>query len=187
MPSPHPRREHAAARAVDADLTQVYAEHYGFVWRSLRRLGVPDTAVDDAVHDVFVVVARRLGEFEGRAALTSWLFAVAVRVAQHQRRAIARHERRKEALAREANAPAPPRDEFARHDAVQTLHALLDRLDDGLRHVFILMELEQMTGKEVARMLGLEVATTHSRLRLARVKLRRYAAELHAGDVRRSA
>lgn len=188
MPSSEPRpRASAPDRAVEADLAEVYGEHYGFVWRSLRRLGVPDRAVDDAVHDVFVVAARRLREFEGRSAITSWLFSVAVHVAKHQRRAIARHKRRQEALAREADATTPPRDAFAQHDAVQMLHALLDRLHDDLRHVFILMELEQMTGREVAQILGVKVATAHSRLRLAREQLRRHAAEQAPGRVRRSA
>lgn len=184
MPSSEPARRPSAA---PADLAEVYGEHYGFVWRSLQRLGVPESAVDDAVHDVFVVAARRLHEFQGKSALTSWLFAVAIRVAKHQRRAIARHLRRQEALAAETAAAVPPRDAFAQQDAAAMLHALLERLKDDLRHVFILMELEQMTGREVAQILGLEVATAHSRLRLAREQLRRHATELGTGPQRRSA
>ncbi len=173
---------------IDPDLAKTYREQYGFVWRSLRRLGVPDDAVDDAVHDVFVVAARRLHEFEGRAAITSWLFAVAVRVSKHQRRAVARHRRRKDALAAEVDAVAPTNpDDFARQDAARTLHALLERLDEPLRHVYILMELEQMTGREVAQILSLNVPTVHSRLRSARQQLRRHAEALQSGSVRRSA
>ena len=174
-------------RRIDPDLAETYREHYGFVWRSLRRLGVPDLAVDDAVHDVFVVAARRLREFEGRAAVTSWLFSVAVHVSQHQRRSIARRKRRREAIAQHVEATEQPRDAYAQQDAAHTLHALLDHLDDGLRHVFILMELEQMTGREVAKILGLKTATVHSRLRNARAQLRRHAHQLGAAQVRRSA
>lgn len=175
-----------ARKAAKARLTQTYAEHYGFVWRSLRRLGVDESAVDDAVHDVFVVAARRLHEFEDRAAITSWLFAIAIRVAKHQRRAAARHRRRTDALAH-TEKTRTPRDPYARRDAARTLHALLSRLDDKLRHVFILMELEQMTGKEAAATLGIKVPTAHSRLRLAREQLQAHAAELSDQDVRRSA
>ncbi|MEM6990482.1 MAG: sigma-70 family RNA polymerase sigma factor [Myxococcota bacterium] len=175
-------------RCIDPDLGEAYREHYGFVWRSLRRLGVPDDLVDDAVHDVFVVAARRLREFEGRAKITSWLFAVAVRVSKHQRRARARHRRRKDALAAELAAVAPPQGgEIDRQDAARTLHALLQQLEEGLRHVFILMELEQMTGREVAEILGLSVPTAHSRLRSARQQLRRHAEALQSDPVRRSA
>jgi RNA polymerase sigma-70 factor (ECF subfamily) len=173
--------------AIEAKLEETYRHDYAFVWRSLRRLGVPEHAVDDAVHDVFVVAARRLHEFQGRAALTSWLFAVAVRVAKHQRRAIARHARRRDALARTVQTAGPPKDAFARRDAAQTLHALLEELDDEHRHVFILMELEQMTGREVAEMLGLKIPTVHSRLRAARDQLRRAAARSAEIEMRRSA
>ena len=188
MPSSHqPGAPTDPVGPAQAELAEVYRQQYGFVWRSLRRLGVPDRCVDDAVHDVFVVAARRLSEFEGRAAITSWLFAVAVRIAQHQRRAIARHLRRQDALAQELDAVSPNKDEYARQDAAHTLHALLDELDQERRHVFILMELEQMTGREVARILGLKPATVHSRLRAAREQLRRAAAQLTSAEIRRSA
>ena len=186
MPSdsqPDARRK--ATRAIDAEFAATYREHYGFVWRSLRRLGVPEDSVDDAVHDVFVVVARRLSEFEGRAAITSWLFAVAIRVAKHQRRSIARRQRRRDALARAVEVVAPSHaDAHTQHDAARTLHALLDRLEDEQRHVFILMELEQLTGREAAEILGIKPATAHSRLRIAREHLRRHAAEMRSRDAK---
>ncbi len=182
------RRQSGGQDRIDPDLAETYREQYGFVWRSLRRLGVPDDAVDDAVHDVFVVAARRLGEFEGRAAITSWLFAVAVRVSKHQRRSLARHRRRKDALAAEQVAVSTkPTSDFARQDAARTLHTLLRRLDEPLRHVYILMELEQMTGREVAELLSLAVPTVHSRLRSARQQLRVHAEALQSDPVRRSA
>ncbi len=182
-------RQSGGVDRIDPDLAKTYREQYGFVWRSLRRLGVPDHAVDDAVHDVFVVAARRLHEFEGRAAITSWLFAVAVRVSKHQRRSLARHHRRKDALAAELGAVSPGGhgSDFDRQDATRTLHALLQRLDEPLRHVYILMELEQMTGREVAELLSLAVPTVHSRLRSARQQLRRHAEALQSDPVRRSA
>ena len=58
--------------AVDAaglDLAAVYRGHAAFVWRVVRRLGVADAALEDVVHDVFLVVHRRLAEYDGRAAL----------------------------------------------------------------------------------------------------------------------
>jgi RNA polymerase sigma-70 factor (ECF subfamily) len=182
------RRSASGERRIDPDLATTYREQYGFVWRSLRRLGVPDESVDDAVHDVFVVAARRLEEFEGRAAVTSWLFAVAVRVSKHQRRSIARHRRRKDALAAEVDARGSSHaGDFARQDAARILHGLLARIDEPLRHVYILMELEQMTGREVAAILSLAVPTVHSRLRSARQQLRRHAEALQNDKVRRSA
>ncbi|MEZ5243449.1 MAG: RNA polymerase sigma factor, partial [Acidimicrobiales bacterium] len=59
----------------------VYRAHHAYVWRCLLRLGVDAATVDDAVQDVFIVVHRKLDDFEGRAAVKTWLFAIARRVA----------------------------------------------------------------------------------------------------------
>lgn len=144
----------------------VYAAHAPFVWRILRVLGVPPAAIEDAVQDVFVVVHRRLPEFEGRAAITTWLFAIARRVAgAHRRRAVGT---RTEELVDE---PAGPSDTFAtvsRAEAAATVSAILDRMDEDKRIVFALVELEQMTVPEVAQLLAINLNTAYSRLRLAR-------------------
>jgi RNA polymerase sigma-70 factor (ECF subfamily) len=60
---------------------EVYAENFAFVWRVLRTFGLSEAQIEDAVQDVFFVVHRRLPDWEGRAAITTWLFAIARRVA----------------------------------------------------------------------------------------------------------
>jgi len=47
----------------------VYEQHFDFVWRTTRYMGVPESAVDDAVQEVFLVVHGRLHEFEGRSSI----------------------------------------------------------------------------------------------------------------------
>ena len=66
---------------------EVYAQHFDFVWRTARRLGVGDLHVDDVVQDVFVVVHRKLAGFEGRSSLKTWLYAITRRVVSDHRRA----------------------------------------------------------------------------------------------------
>jgi RNA polymerase sigma-70 factor (ECF subfamily) len=113
---------------------------------------------------VFIVVHRRLPEFEGRSAITTWLFAIARRVAGAHRRRVTRTEPLE-------NEPAGPNDPFAalsRAEAVATVMAILDTMDEEKRVVFALVELEQMTVPDVARMLDLNLNTAYSRLRLAR-------------------
>jgi RNA polymerase sigma-70 factor (ECF subfamily) len=145
---------------------EVYAAHVGFVWRVLRTFGVPEAQIEDAVQDVFVVVHRRLAEWQGRAAITTWLFAIARRVAgAHRRRA---GNARTELLTEE---PAGATDTFAdasRAQAAATVLAILAEMDEDKRVVFALVELEQMSVPEVAKMLDLNLNTTYSRLRLAR-------------------
>jgi len=75
-------------------LPEIYAQHADFVFRNLRRLGVHDSLIDDAVQDVFLVVHRRLGDFEARAQVTTWLFGIVLRVAQSYRRSAMRRRAR---------------------------------------------------------------------------------------------
>ena len=81
-----PRATAVPGAAVVPALAEVYRAHVGFVWRVLRRLGVEDAALEDVVHDVFLVVHRRLADFEGRSAVTTWLYGIARRVAADYRR-----------------------------------------------------------------------------------------------------
>ena len=149
----------------------IYAAHVAFVWRVLRTFGVGEGQIEDAVQDVFVVVHRRLREFEGRAAITTWLFAIARRVAGAYRRKKQTAQARTQALDDVAE-PVDSADTFAalsRAQAAATVMAILETMDEDKRIVFALVELEQLAVPEVARMLELNLNTAYSRLRLARV------------------
>jgi RNA polymerase sigma-70 factor (ECF subfamily) len=163
-----------AARAIappgapDAPATpafeEVYAAHVGFVWRIARTLGVPQASLEDCVQDVFVVVHRRLPDYEPRAAMTTWLFAITRRVAlAHLRRG-----GRTEPLEHEPVSRADTFGAVSRAQAASLVASILDTLDDDKRIVFALVELEQMSVPEVARLLELNLNTAYSRLRLAR-------------------
>jgi RNA polymerase sigma-70 factor (ECF subfamily) len=160
-------------------LSAVYREYHRFVWHSVRRLGIPDAAAEDAVHEVFMVVARRLPTFEGRASLKTWLFSIAMFVVRSHRRTDRRHRRKTEALA--AN-PSTAADVHARSDAAATLHRLLDVLDDDKRAVFILSELEGMSAPEIAEATDANINTVYARLRTARQRIERAATRLQASE-----
>ena len=146
----------------------VYEAHFAFVWRVLRTFGVPEAALEDAAQDVFVVVHRRLAEFEGRAAVTTWLFAIARRVAGTHRRRAGRDTRTEPLDDADFVAPSDTFAAFSRAQAAATVLAILDTMDDDKRTVFALVELEQMSVPEVAKLLELNLNTTYSRLRIAR-------------------
>lgn len=148
----------------------VYSAHVRFVWRTVRAFGVAEAQLEDAVQDVFVVVHRRLGEFAGRARIETWLFAIARRVAGAYRRTAMRKTDRQQALD-EALALASTDDTFAalsRAQAAAAVAAVLEQLDEDKRIVFALVELEQMSVPDVAAVLGINLNTAYSRLRLAR-------------------
>jgi RNA polymerase sigma-70 factor (ECF subfamily) len=87
--SAHADPEARAARPLlgnDHELDQTYEQHFAFVWRSLRRLGVPVDLLDDAAQDVFIVALRRAGDFRQRSSYRTWLFGIACNVAREQRK-----------------------------------------------------------------------------------------------------
>ena len=135
------------------EVRAVFDEHARYVWRALRHLGIPEADVEDLCQEVFVVVQRKLGEFEGRSELRTWLYGICLRVAaDHRRRAHVRNER-PHPDPTEGLAASPGMRPDARAEARSALQALLDELDDDKRAVLVLYELEGLTMKEVAEAL----------------------------------
>jgi RNA polymerase sigma-70 factor (ECF subfamily) len=154
---------------LDGTLSEVYTAHAPAIWRTLRRLGVADAQLDDAIQDVFLVVHRRCKQFEGRCNLRTWIIGIAVRVAKDYRRAAVRHARRLDrlalCLASGRDVATCPVDANERREASELLHGLLAALPDEQRDVLVLVELEELTVREAADALGLGVRTCQRRLR----------------------
>ena len=167
----------------------IYNEHFGLVFRNIRRLGVPEALVDDAVQEVFLVVYRRLGQFEGRSSLKTWIFSIVARVASDHRRTLRRkspHTRNPDSSV-EADDIADeraegPHERMERIEGVRLLHRLLDEIDDEKRIVLVLAELESMTVPEIADTLGENVNTIYARLRAARREFEQAVARERARD-----
>jgi RNA polymerase sigma-70 factor (ECF subfamily) len=152
----------------------LYAEYFRAVWRTLRRLGVTPAQLDDAAQDVFVVVHRRLREFDGRSP-RGWLYAIAVRVASDYRRGTV--QRRSSPLTEALPDPALDPDQTNElRESVELLHALLGDLSEPKRTVFVLSELEELSAPEIAEVLGENLNTVYSRVRAARAE---FEAALH--------
>lgn len=162
-------------------LAAVYARHSGFVWRSVRRMGVPDEAVEDVMHEVFLVVHRRLPEFDGRAALTTWLYHVARGVVSNWRRGRQREERRLR-LVSPPPAESDPESLARRGQAVELVRRFIDSLDADKRLVFELAEVEGLSMPEIAEIAGIKLNTAYSRLRLARKEFQRTVTELRRAE-----
>jgi RNA polymerase sigma-70 factor, ECF subfamily len=175
--------ESAPSRRQSLVFDDVYREHFAFVWRAAKRLGASDGSLDDVVQEVFVVVHRRLGDFEGRSSVKTWLFGIALRVVRDHRRAMRRRCVEPavdvDTLESSANGPA---ENAERAEAVRVLHALLDELADERREVFVMADLEQMTMPEIAETLGINVNTAYARLRLARQEFEQALARHRARD-----
>lgn len=165
----------------ESRLRGLFDTQFDFVWRSLRRLGVPELTVDDAAQEVFLVVSRRLGDIEvGRE--RSFLFSTALRVASTARRAIARRgvhdDDAIDGLVDQTPGPAELAD---RQRARAILDQVLETIELDLRAVFVLYEIEEMTMAEIAATLELAPGTVASRLRRAREAFQTAAAR-HRGQ-----
>lgn len=167
---------------VEGAVSGLYREHYAFVWRNARRLGCSDDGLDDAVHEIFLVAARRLPEFEGRASVRTWLFAITFRVVQRLQRDRARHRGHLERYV--AERPPGVIDAERQQETAEYLRYLLSLLPEPQRVVLILVELEGFSSSEVAEALGIPVGTAHSRLRAAKQSLARVIEDERRADER---
>jgi RNA polymerase sigma-70 factor (ECF subfamily) len=168
---------------------EVYRTHFPFVWRSARGLGVAPAALDDVVQEIFVVVHRRLPEFEGRSTLRTWIGGIALNVVRRHRRALARkspHELTRDEPADPDGLRTEARDPYEAAELAEgtrLLQHLLDQLDDEKREILVLAELEELPVPEIAEALDLKLNTAYSRLRLARQEFEQALARHRAHDV----
>lgn len=179
------RREDASgAPFAPPSFDEVYEAHVDYLWRAARGMGVSPSAVDDVLQDLFLVVHRRLPDFEGRASLRTWLTRILVRVVSEHRRRFRRKESGHDELVEdmlETHQPTPA-DEAARNEAVALLSQILGAMDEDQRVVFVLAEVEQLPVPEIAASLETNVNTVYSRLRLARKDYEKHLARIRAKD-----
>ena len=160
------------AAAAASRLRAIVDQHYSFLWRTLRYLGIPDDVIDDCAQQVLCILARRLADVVPGAEM-SFLFSTAVRVASEARRAA----RRRRAIPVENIdaffAPgATPEEILDERRAHEVLRKVLEAIPIDLRVVFVLFEIEELTHAEIASLLGLAQGTVASRLRRGREKFR---------------
>lgn len=155
-------------------------QHYAFVWRLLRRLGLGGGDADDAAQHVFLNAAAKLGAIEPRRE-RAFLYGVALNVGARARRSLGR--RREEPL--EAAAERETREPNAeqvleKRQARALLDRLLDEMPEELRVVFVLFELEELSTPQIAELCQIPIGTAASRLRRAREDFEQRAAREEA-------
>lgn len=175
--------EARAGAAAALSFEEIYEAHFDFVWRGVRRLGVPHESLADAAQDVFLVVHKRRADFAGRSSFKTWLFGIVVHVARAYRRKRAAAPALDHDLEAVPDAGRPsPEGRAEAAQALRALHAILDELGDERREVFVLLEMEEMSAPEAAIALGLNVNTVYSRLRAARQEFESAVARRAARD-----
>ncbi len=160
-------------------LAVMFEAHYDRVWRVLRRVGLGDAAAEDAAQQVFMIARQKLAAIElGKE--RGFLCAAAVRVAANERLKLKR-ETSTEGVPEEADL-SDPEGSLAQQQQRALVDRLLASLDDELREVLVLFDIEGLTRPEVAEALGIPEGTAASRLRRAREALARRYAKLAEGE-----
>ncbi len=171
--------ESPTADADTLDTGRIFKECAPYAWRVLRRLGVPEADIEDVCQEVFIVVHRKLPEFEQRSSITTWVYGICVRVASDYRKRMGRRrEVVTDAPPEQVNTIDPQREVSVRQ-AREQLDRVLDSLDEDKRSVFVLYEIEQLGMNDVAQAVGCPVQTAYSRLHAARALVTASVARLN--------
>lgn len=162
------------------DFDAVYRANVGLVWRTLRRAGVPESMLEDATQEVFLVYHRRRDGFERASSVRTWLLGIARGVAANVRRGQQRFLRRLASRRAEPSVAVAddPEARACRAEAEALVEAFLATLAPTMREVFELIEIEELKQREVAEVLGISINTVGSRLRAARAEWADYVRAL---------
>lgn len=163
----------------DLDVGALFDAHAPYLCRVVQRLTGSNEAAEDIVQEVFILAWNRREELEDRRGIRTWLYRVAVNHVRHGRRSFARYhtvldryKRRVDVVGADGRPSAP--DEVAeRQQRGAMIQACVQKLSDKQREVFVLYELEELEGNEIAEILDVPVNTVWSRLRLARAAFRK--------------
>jgi len=181
---------------LDIDLTfeQLVRDHQAMVFRTLLRLTGSREHIDDLAQDVFLRLYRALPSFRGEALITTYLYRIAVNVAQDEWKRRRRDDRSHVSLSDETSAwedrlAHPDRNAEERleerefQQAVEEQLQLLSKIE---RTVLILYHQEERSYEQISYTLGLPIGTVRTHLHRGRKKLRE-AIQQHQTKERRTA
>jgi RNA polymerase sigma-70 factor, ECF subfamily len=182
MQAMNPPRALAEAAEAPFDVAALYRSHGAAVARWAARLGGPGVEAEDVVQEVFMIAQRKLASFRGEASPARWLYRITERVILHRRR----KERWRrfwggssEELAHEVPSSAPgPLESAERRESAQLFYRALEGMGENHRAAFILFELEELSGADIAALKGVSVATVWVWLHRARAHFLRRLPEL---------
>jgi RNA polymerase sigma-70 factor (ECF subfamily) len=176
----------AQARPFGPAFRDFYERNFRFTYRIIARLAAKAADVDDLVQEVFTIAGHKLPEFEGRAKETTWLYRIASNVVSADRR----KRRRQHFISLRWLTPSAedelvdgPHRHLERSDARDLVHEILAEMSEKKRAVFLLFELEGLSGQEVAQIVECPLDTMWTRLFHAR---REFKARLAARGYRSS-
>jgi RNA polymerase sigma-70 factor, ECF subfamily len=165
------------------DFSALYQTWFPAVYRWIRALGGTGVDAEDLAQEVFIVVQRQLGRFDGRN-LAGWLYRIAqLTVRDHRRHAWFRNifQRSRDVTLEDLESPfGGPDDQLARKQSESCLYRLVNRLNEKWRDSFLLFEVAGLTAEEIATLQGIPPATVRTHLARARKEVVALVARLQA-------
>jgi RNA polymerase sigma-70 factor, ECF subfamily len=177
-----------AGTAASLDFQAIYERWFDEVCNWIRAMGGPEADSEDLVQDVFLVVHRRLPDFDGHN-LAGWLYQIARhRVRDFRRLAWVKHllfgsVPLPENLVKEGASPA---EKLETDEKRATLERLLGKLNQWERAALVLFEIEGYNGEQIARIQGVPLNTVWARIHKARSKLKAWLAKIESRDHKRT-
>jgi len=161
----------------EAAFSELILTYQNRIFSLASRLVSSEQDAEEIVQDVFVSLYRKIGEFEGRSSLSSWLYRITFNCALMKLRTRRRKDRR-EQMSDLANSEAGERldtieDHFVRVEKLKIAQEVIDSLPESFRTIFYLRDVDGLTGEETALQLGLTTAAVKSRLHRARLMIRK--------------
>ena len=153
----------------NVDIGQAYQLHAPFIARVIEKLTGAGPHVDDLLQETFIVAHKKRNDFEKRSALRTWLYGIAKNLCMHHKRGLARFLNFKEKLQSMPNSVSSTPDqtlEVSRE--LQLAESVITSMSFKQREVFVLYELEEMEGPEIAELLNIPIGTVWTRLHKAR-------------------
>jgi len=172
----------ACAMGDPTSLSALFDRHHRATYGFLARLtGADGQDLDDLVQTTFLQVLGSAGRFKGKSAVRTWILGIAANVARRHFRGETRRRQLADALAElpQPDSPAPDADAETQRQ-IRRLSAAVGALPQHLRVVFVLCEIEGVSGVEAARVLGVRQGTLWRRLHEARKALAAAVERRHA-------
>jgi RNA polymerase sigma-70 factor (ECF subfamily) len=152
----------------ELDVGVVYDAEAELVWRCLHRLGVREADLPDLLQEAFVVVHQKRAEYDPARPLRAWLFGICLGLARNYHRKTFRRLEKLSGSPPERAGTDDPERALDLSERRERGSRILSALDPEKRAVFVMFEVEGMSGRAIAELLGVPVGTVHSRLYAAR-------------------
>lgn len=148
------------------DFHTVFDAEFSYVCRTLRRLGVHASDVEDVAQEVFISVHAKFGEYDPEKPIRPWLFAFAFRSVSNYHRVTNRRETREQVS--ESPSPKTPEEAALDRQAQALVLAALQQIPLERRSVLIMHDIDGQSAPEIGETLSIPINTVYSRVRIAR-------------------